>query len=162
MRTGEASVDVLWDRPDPEDEGMTALVRDRAARLCQAAGAGDRSLSVVLTDDATIAKHNLAWRGVDGPTDVLSFPMDEGDPVLDGSGLAPLGDVVLSLDTAGAQAAAHDLDLIEELTFLLVHGVCHLLGHDHGDPDAAQRMRAEEDRLLAAAAPGSRRPDTPY
>ena len=55
-----------------------------------------------------------------------------------------------------------DLNEKEEVTFLLVHGFCHLLGHDHGEPEEAARMRAEEDRLLALVAPDLRRPPTPY
>jgi len=155
-------VDLLWDRDDPPDEGLVSLVEERARLLMEASGATDRNLSLVLTDDPRIAETNETWRGVSGPTDVLSFPMDEGEVLSSGGAQDPLGDVMISLDTAGRQADEHALTLEEEVTFLLVHGFCHLLGHDHGEPEEAARMRAEEDRLLSAVAPGLRRPPTPY
>jgi len=120
---------------------------------------------VVLTDDPAIRALNRQWRGLDEPTDVLSFPMDEGESPAAPTGgevASPLGDVVISLETAARQAPSHGYTLLDEVRFLLVHGVCHLLGHDHGEPEEAARMRCEEARLLAAIAPGQARPDTPY
>lgn len=128
-------------------------------------------LSVVLTDDAAIAELNQQWRGVEGPTDVLSFPMDEpeeagedGLPVLL-TGSRMLGDVVISVETAErlVSSAGHrqrvaremglDPDslpwtLQRELAFLLVHSVLHLIGHDHAEPAEEARMMAEEARLF--------------
>ena len=107
--------------------------------------AGELTLSFVDRDD--IAELNVEHMGVTGPTDVLSFPMDDeplpGVPTL-------LGDVVISVPTAQRQAheLGHDLD--HELKVLLVHGICHLLGHDHHEPEEARRMRALEAALLAA------------
>ncbi len=103
-------------------------------------------LSIVLCDDAFIHQLNLQWRHQDTPTDVLSFPQE--DPVV-------LGDVVISVPTAGRQAAERGHDLCTELRVLLVHGVLHLLGHDHLDPDEAASMRAEESRVLTALGVGS-------
>ena len=155
-------IDLLWDRDEPEDGALTARLRAIASRLLEATGAAERELSLVLTDAARMTEHNRVWRGVDGPTDVLSFPMDEGELVGAAAGVGPLGDVVICLDTAAEQAARHGWPLDHEVTFLLIHGLCHLQGHDHGDPDEAARMRAEEDRLLAVVAPGQGRPPTPY
>jgi probable rRNA maturation factor len=159
-------IDVLWQCTEPEDLRLEMRLERCAADLLDATGKADRELSIVLTDDPGIRTLNLRWRGLDCPTDVLSFPMDEGEPVPGPEAGAleagPLGDIVLSLDTARAQAPEHGYRLDEELTFLLIHGLCHLLGHDHAEPTQAARMRGEEDRLLAVVAAGQPRPPTPY
>jgi len=118
-------------------------------------------LSIVLTGDDEVHALNRSWRAKDKPTDVLSFSQMEGEGALTAAhGVKVLGDVVISLDTAAAQAEAAGLTLEEEVGRLLVHGVLHLLGHDHvhGGPQA-RRMRAEERRLTALLddAPGSER-----
>ncbi len=97
-------------------------------------------LSVVLCSDAHIQALNGTWRGKDAATDVLSFPQD--DPVV-------LGDLVLSLDTARRQADERGWSLRTELRVLLIHGLLHLLGHDHetGPQDFAEMADAER-RLL--------------
>lgn len=157
----ESAVDVLWEHRRDEDEALVALMTQRGAALLSASAMEERELSIVLTDDATIRRYNATWRGEDKTTDVLSFPMDEGEGGPPGGG-GPLGDVVLSLDTAAGQAEEHGHSLDDELTFLLVHGFCHLLGHDHAETDEAAEMRAEEERLLAQVAPDVTRPPTPY
>lgn len=108
-------------------------------------------LSILITTDATIHELNLQWRGKDKPTDVLSFPQlekEEIDPARPG---LVLGDVVISLDTAAAQAARYGHSLEGEVRRLLVHGVLHLIGHDHVHGGwQARRMKEEEARLLRA------------
>ncbi len=100
----------------------------------------DAELSVVLCDDARIAELNAAWRGVDGPTDVLSFPQEDAQV---------LGDLVISLDTAARQASERSHGLQDELRILLVHGVLHLLGFDHErDLEAHEVMAARETELM--------------
>jgi probable rRNA maturation factor len=100
---------------------------------------------VVLTDDDQVRDLNRQYRGVDDTTDVLSFPMREGP----GSGMSGLlGDVVVSVEQAARQAPAGDLE--REIVRLLVHGLCHLLGMDHGAARDRKRMLAAEQRLLAA------------
>ncbi len=155
------AVGVLWEREDPEDEALLARLEHLGAALLAAAGVSERDLSIVVVDEPAIHALNKQYLGEDKPTDVLSFPMDEGE-ILASPGPRPLGDVVIGLEVAAAQARAHGWSLDEELTFLLVHGFCHLLGHDHAEPGEAAEMRAAEDRLLAAVAPGQRRPPTPY
>jgi probable rRNA maturation factor len=110
-------------------------LRPEAARL-----GGLLELSIVVTDDAGIRPLNARWRGVDEATDVLSFPMEEG-PLL--------GDVVVSVETARRRCNGA-WTLRDELTFLLIHGVLHLLGHDH--MEAAERgvMEAAEQALWTA------------
>ncbi len=148
-----------------EVEGAHALaarLEDVGEALLAATGAADRALSLLLTDDAAIRALNARWRGEDRATDVLSFPVAPEEAALIPAPFTPLGDVVISVGSVERAAAALGVPLADHAVFLLVHGVCHLLGHDHGEPGEAARMRAEEDRLLAAVAPGQARPPTPY
>ncbi len=117
--------------------------------LLRALGERDSAISITLTDDARIRTLNLQHRCKDAPTDVLSFPLEP--PVFSAAeSQAPerlLGDVVVSLDTAFRQAAEYDAPVQNEVNRLLIHGILHVLGHDHEDPNEALRMRAEERRL---------------
>lgn len=116
-------------------------------------------VDVLLTDDGGIHAVNRDMRGVDRPTDVLSFPMfdlapgehpgpEDADPA---TGLVPLGDMCISLERAAAQAAEFGHPVERELCYLTVHSVLHLLGYDHLDegPMKAQ-MRAREEAILGA------------
>ena len=117
-------------------------------------------ISVLLTDDEGIHQINLDMRGVDRPTDVLSFPMfelepgvpPEGEDYLDPeSELCPLGDMCISLERAEAQAAEFGHSVEREICYLTVHSVLHLLGYDHLDegPMKAQ-MRGREEAIAAS------------
>lgn len=152
-------VDVVWELDTPQDAALVREVARVSEALRVAVGAPERDLCVLLVHDAEIQALNAQWRGEEKPTDVLSFPVDDEGPQ---GPTMPLGDIVISLDTCARQAADHGWGVAEEITFLLVHSVCHLLGHDHGEPGEASRMRAEEDRLLAIVAPDQVRPPTPY
>ena len=114
-------------------------------------------VDVLLTDDETIHQINLDMRQVDRPTDVLSFPEfdltpgehpgpEDADP---GSGLIPLGDMVISMEHVAVQAKEYGHSNRRELAYLVVHSVLHLLGYDHLDegPQKA-RMRAREEAIL--------------
>lgn len=109
-------------------------------------------LSVLLVDPAAMEQLNVQWMDSEGPTDVLAFPMDElrpgrrDDPDED-PGL--LGDVVLCPEVAARQAAAAGHSAEDELHLLTAHGLLHLLGYDHADPDTEREMFAEQARLLA-------------
>ncbi|HWQ84031.1 MAG TPA: rRNA maturation RNase YbeY [Anaerolineales bacterium] len=122
---------------------------ERAARTAlELAGAEPAAgLTIVLTDDAQIQQLNSQFSGLDAPTDVLSFPAGELD--LDSDELY-LGDIVISAPRALAQASAGGHLYREEMQLLVVHGVLHLLGHDHGEPDEKQRMWALQSQALAA------------
>lgn len=130
-----------------------AEVRRRAERMLAAIQRQEAELSVLLCDDATIHALNREYRGKDQPTDVLAFAMQEGE----GPTLHPdlLGDVVISLETARRQAAGKH-SVVREVTFLLAHGLLHLLGYDHRDEDERRVMMALTDGLVAAASPRPR------
>jgi probable rRNA maturation factor len=96
----------------------------------------------VLTDDERITELNRTYRGVDGPTDVLAFSLHEGAEE------NLLGDVVVSVETARRQADEHGQSLDDEVEMLLVHGLLHLLGYDHAQPEEGRRMFARQDQFL--------------
>ena len=94
----------------------------------------DTMISVTLTDNEGIRQKNREFRGIDAPTDVLSFPiydMKNGDLPLPGEKNCELGDIVLSLERADEQARTYGHGLDREISFLTVHSVLHLLGYDH-------------------------------
>jgi probable rRNA maturation factor len=106
---------------------------------------GEVCLSLV--DETEMAALNHRWRGVEGPTNVLTFALTEGDP----PPIWPLvlGDVVICTPVAEAEARAAGLDVTRRLTELLVHGLLHLTGHDHeAGPRAEAEMEAQSARLL--------------
>ncbi len=111
-------------------------------------GKVDHELSIVLTDDDYIQSLNLDFRQKDAPTDVLSFGQMEGEPFV--APIPILGDLVISLQTAARQAEERGHPLAAEVRILLVHGLMHLLGHDHMEPSERSIMAKAEDDLLAA------------
>ena len=124
-------------------------MRQTAQRILSGLGLTGAELSIALVDDATIRGLNRDWRGLDRATDVLSFSQMEGESPTLGSRPAVLGDVVVSTDAVGRQAKRFGHSREAELERLLVHGILHLLGHDHVKGRAqATRMRGEERRLL--------------
>lgn len=104
-------------------------------------------LTVVLSDDAQLHDLNQQFLGIAAPTDVLSFPAGEVDPE---RGVPYLGDVIISCERATAQAEAAGHALMDELRLLVVHGVLHLLGHDHAQAEDKTRMWADQAEILAA------------
>ena len=109
-------------------------------------------LSVRLTSDAEVHALNAEWRGKDKPTNVLSFPMAEGDELETAAQPGPelmLGDIILARGVCEAEAADKGLPLEDHAAHLMVHGTLHLLGYDHMDDDSATDMEAREVRALA-------------
>lgn len=121
-----------------------------AKKLLREVDEADSALSLSLVDDPEIQELNREHRGKDKPTDVLSFPLYEAGEQTQGDGERLLGDVVISIDTARRQAADYDAPLQNELYRLLIHGILHVLGHDHEEPAERAAMEAEERRLAAA------------
>ena len=114
------------------------------------------SVSVKLSDDAEVHALNREWREKDKPTNVLSFPMlddDEIDALLDGTYNAPeimLGDIILAYETCAAEAEEKHISVADHATHLVIHGMLHLLGHDHVDDEEAEAMEALEVKALAS------------
>lgn len=109
-------------------------------------GLHDRELSVLLTGDKHISELNMRYLGRQGPTNVIAFPMEEGEPV---GSPGPLGDVVVSVETALKESRKVEETLERTVYRLLTHGVLHLLHYDHERSALdARRMRREEKRLL--------------
>ncbi len=108
--------------------------------------AGETHLTVVITDEKTLHQLNKTYLGEDRPTDVLAFASGEYDPE---EALLYLGDVVISYPRAAAQARAAGHETFDEIRLLVIHGVLHLLGYDHGDPEAKAAMWAVQDDVLS-------------
>ena len=138
------------ERSDGSDGGAARIDTDRWAELAEAvlrAEGAQGELTVTFVDTADIAELNAEHMGKDGPTDVLSFPLDDGEPVPGVPAL--LGDVICP-EVASAQYADHAGTFDDEIALLVVHGILHVLGHDHAEPDEAEIMRARELELLTA------------
>jgi len=105
----------------------------------------DSELSIVLTDDARLRELNRDYLGVDAPTDVLSFPASETDPE---TGARYIGDILISIPRAQAQADAAGHPLESEVQLLVIHGVLHLLGYDHAQAEEKARMWKAQAEIL--------------
>jgi len=152
-------IPVTSDVPGADSKATCALIR-RVIRTALAAEGMTYpcEVNVNLTDDAGIHEINREMRNVDRPTDVLSFPVFDLTPgelpdELDadpGSGLIPLGDMVISMEHAAAQAVEYGHSQKRELAYLVTHSVLHLLGYDHLDEGEQKRqMRAREEAILS-------------
>jgi probable rRNA maturation factor len=138
-------------------DAMIDLAAHAAVAVALPARPAHCELSVLLTGDMEIRDLNKTWRGKDQPTNVLSFPAEDnprdtgfvssryvhGVPVL-------LGDIVLALETAMAEASEKEITLSDHVSHLVVHGVLHLLGFDHLEQTEADRMESLEQQALAS------------
>lgn len=113
-------------------------------------------LSIILTNNKQLRLFNQRFRGIDEPTDVLAFPMNQVDP---DSGKLYLGDILISIEQAKAQAEKHKNTLNQELQLLVVHGILHLLGYDHIDPTGKAKMWDIQGKILQRIAPSIRLPE---
>jgi probable rRNA maturation factor len=129
-------IELRDDAGDPELD--IRRLKSTAKKLLRSAGRPAGELSLLLTGDAQVRELNRTHRGKDKATDVLSFPSESP---------AFLGDIAISVDTARRQAAEYDATLQNEVNRLLIHGLLHLLGHDHIEPAERAVMEAEERRL---------------
>lgn len=132
---------------DNQQDFLESALLERAARLTLdlEPESADADITIVLTDDAQLHELNRNFLGVDAPTDVLSFPASESDPE---TGSTYLGDILISIPRAAQQAQAAGHPLEAEVQLLVVHGVLHLLGHDHAEAEEKARMWAEQEKVL--------------
>ena len=130
----------------------TRLVRLATFALDELRIHPEAELSILLVDEATMSHYHERFMGEPGPTDVLSFPMDELRPPRDDEDppLGLLGDIVLCPTVTAAQAADNGRTADGEADYLLVHGLLHLLGHDHAEPEEKRVMFGLNDRIIAA------------
>lgn len=111
---------------------------------------GPCEVSVLLADNSKIHELNREYRGIDKPTDVLSFALEEDETVVLPPGFPRmLGDVIVSMETVARQAAEHGRSSSAECAWALCHGVLHLLGYDHQTDEDEDVMRAKEQEVLA-------------
>ena len=136
----------------PAKRTLRSLVKNAVGAVLEEVGAAGigSELSIVFSDDAHIRTLNAGWRGKDKPTNVLSFP---AFPVKSGERLPPmLGDIVLAAETVAREAELEGKPLDHHITHLVIHGVLHLLGHDHENEAEAESMEALERAALARLA----------
>ena len=133
---------------------MPAKIEQKAQAVLDALGCPEKELSILIVDDLQIAELNAAYLQREGPTNVIAFPMQEGEF----AGISPdlLGDVVISVETAEREGAMGGIDVETRTVELLVHGVLHLLGYDHEhDENEARRMDKKTAAALEAIGTGS-------
>lgn len=150
------AVEPPW--PDADWETLARKAVDAALAASPSAALADSAaaveISIRLTDDDSVRALNTAYRGEDKPTNVLSFPMVQPDLIEtlgntdDGEIL--LGDIVLAHGMCASEAAARAVPLADHASHLIVHGVLHLLGHDHGADAEGDAMEAIERAAMAA------------
>jgi probable rRNA maturation factor len=135
----------LWQEPAK----IRSSVRRAVAQAAATTSTTGTELAIVLTDDSAIRQLNRLWRGIDAPTNVLSFPSKHaaGEP-------PHLGDIVLAYETITREAKGEHKPFAHHLAHLAVHGFLHLIGHDHeGDADAEAMERTERDILCRLGIP---------
>ena len=125
-----------------------ALARETIAAAVAESGlarGGGAEVSLCLADDACLRELNLRWRGVDKPTNVLSFTSAPGGRAES----VTLGDIALAYETLAREANELDVPLADHYRHLVAHGFLHLIGYDHGSDEEAERMEALESRIMA-------------
>ncbi|SER56167.1 probable rRNA maturation factor [Propionibacterium cyclohexanicum] len=134
-----------------EDVDTQALVRLARYALGVLRIHPQSDLSILLVDESAMSAYHRQFMDLEGPTDVMSFPMDEmrapGDDEEPPRGL--LGDIVICPSFTGAQAPGNGRTNQEEMEYLLIHGLLHLLGHDHAEPGEKAVMFALNDQIIA-------------
>lgn len=141
--------------PEDENQFLRTVLPFDANLLAQAAeetlhqqGAeSEAEITILISDDDHLQELNRQFLGIDAPTDVLSFPAGEGETDPDAD-IPYLGDIVISLPAAQVQAIAGDHSLASEMQLLVVHGVLHLLGHDHAVEEEKAIMWAAQAEVL--------------
>ena len=142
---------------DADDEAWAML--PGAADLVEAAAAATfarlgldmagKSLSIVLSDDESVAELNGRWRGKPAPTNVLSFPADGSMPVPPGEP-RPLGDIIMASGVVQAEPGDQGKQLQHHFSHLVVHAILHIMGYDHIDDEDARKMESIETEILAS------------
>ena len=122
------------------------IARETIAAAAESGGPSEGDVSLCLADDAALRALNLSWRGIDKPTNVLSFPSAPPDRL---GKTTMLGDIALAYETLAREAEDLGVPLADHYRHLLVHGFLHLIGYDHETDAEAERMEALETKILA-------------
>jgi probable rRNA maturation factor len=140
------SIDIIVQSPLWESEpGVETMLHRAIEEAAAALSTSQAELAIVLTDDSAIRLLNRDWRGIDEPTNVLSFPANAGHT----SGAARLlGDIVIAFETSAREAAGEDKPFLHHVAHLAVHGFLHLEGHDHAVDEEADAMERLEREIL--------------
>lgn len=160
-RTRRGLMIVISNRQDrvQVDGLLVAMMRRAISEGLAAEGISPGAeVSVTLVDDGAMARYNWQYRKVDGPTDVLAFPMMDKScelgwfelPPVSMAGVPPvlLGDILISVEYAEREARRRGIELAEELVRLVIHGFLHLVGHDHADETGKRQMMERQHELL--------------
>jgi probable rRNA maturation factor len=146
-RTSPPHIDVRIESPLWKAQPLAEkIVRNSLLAAAAALSTASGEVSIVLTDDSAIRSLNRDWRGIDKPTNVLSFPAS--CPATDESARL-LGDIVIAFETLERECADENRDFLHHLAHLAVHGFLHLNGYDHQTDPQAKRMEGLESRILA-------------
>ena len=150
MTAGEQDMSIEVLNESGDDVDVTALSRLARFTMDQMRVHPMAELCIKLVDEATITELNEKWMDKEGPTDVLAFPMDELRPgmVNEEPEEGVLGDLVLCASVAGRQAVEARHSTADELQLLTVHGILHLLGYDHAEPEEHAEMFGLQGTLL--------------
>ena len=132
----------LWDGQPLAENTVRNSVLAAAAALSTAGG----EVSIVLTDNSAIRSLNRNWRGIDKPTNVLSFPVSGPDT---GEGARLFGDIVIAFETLERECSDENRDFLHHLAHLAVHGFLHLNGYDHQTDAQAEAMERLESKIMA-------------
>ena len=141
---------MLYSDENAMEKSLAALF-ERAAELCimkEGMQPDDAEISVTFASKEEIQHLNRTYRGVDSPTDVLSFPLIEDFDALEEGREFMLGDVVICREKAEEQAKEYGHSIERELVYLFVHSVCHLLGFDHMEEEDKKEMRQREEEIM--------------
>lgn len=145
-------VEVIWERGSPGEFGLDLVALAEAVLEGEGAPEG-QAVVIVVTSDEAVRALNREFLGVDEPTDVLSFPYQEGEPFPADEPL-PFGELFVALPTVERQAREYGVTPAKELAHIVVHGLLHLCGYDHtAGPEEEARMRAREEWYLGDLGP---------
>jgi rRNA maturation RNase YbeY len=140
----DLTLTLVEDVPSPPDLDEDQLAALAAFVLAAEEAGGLWDLTVALVDDARLQALHREYMGIDEPTDIMTFPADEAEPAVGGG-----GELAISVDHARTQAAAWGLTPSEEIRYLVVHGLLHLLGWRDEDEASRTQMLARQDELIA-------------
>ncbi len=133
------------------EDTVVPTIEAVAAKVSELYRLEKAELSITLTDNLHIQAINRRYRGIDRPTDVISFALNESEePEIQDAEVNILGDIIISLERAAEQAAEYGHSYRREVAFLTVHGLLHLLGYDHMEDEERQEMEEEQRAVMEA------------